>query len=223
MDNVMIVKMLIRIAIAILFGGLIGLEREKARQTAGLRTHILISLGAALVMCTGEFLCHTHSGWRNVDPTRLGAQVISGVGILCAGAIMKEGSTVKGLTTATGLWCTACIALAVGGGALIPAAAATVMAVIVLRLLRYLEKRNQTEKVTVDVNLIVEDKESIRDIIAWLYERQWVVEKLHFQQLADKKTAMYIRIHTTNQRNNLRTLQEILQKEGVMELEIGRK
>jgi len=216
----MIVKLLIRIGIAIFLGGLIGLEREKAKQTAGLRTHILISLGAALVMCMGEFLFHVYSGRSNIDPTRLGAQVISGVGILCAGAIMKEGSTVKGLTTATGLWCTACIALAVGGGVIIPAVAVTVMVVIVLRLLRYLEKRHQTEKVVADIDLVIEDQESIGNIVAWFYEQQWVVERLHFQQLADKKTAIHVRVHTTNQQNNLNKLQELLQKEGVMVLEI---
>ena len=193
----MMVKMLMRIGIAVLLGGLIGLERENAKQTAGLRTHILISLGAALVMCTGQFLFQAYSGWNNIDPTRLGAQVISGVGILCAGTIMKEGATVKGLTTATGLWCTACIALAAGGGAYIPAAAATVMAVIVLRVLRYLEKRNCTEKVAVDVDVMVEGEKRIRDITDWLFEQKWGVEKIQVQKVSDENTAIHVRIHTT--------------------------
>ena len=214
------VQMLMRIGSAILLGGLIGLEREKAKQTAGLRTHILISLGAALVMCTGEFLFQTYSGWGNVDPTRLGAQVISGVGILCAGTIMKEGPTVKGLTTATGLWSTACIALAAGGGALIPAAAATVMAVIVLRLLRYLERRHCIEKATVDVKVVVRGQKCVRDITDWLYEQPWVVDNLRIQRMSDEDTAMYVRLHTTNRQNDLNILHDILQKEGVMELEV---
>lgn len=133
--------MMIRIGIAAILGGLIGWERERANQSAGLRTHILICLGAALVMCTGEYIFLIYSDRTNIDPARLGAQVVSGIGVLCAGTIMKEGSTVKGLTTATGLWCSACVGLAVGSGNVAPAAGATLMILIVLRLFRYLENK----------------------------------------------------------------------------------
>lgn len=135
--------MLVRIAIAALLGGLIGLEREAANRAAGLRTHILISLGAALVMCTGEYLFQAYSPVANIDPTRLGAQVVSGIGVLCAGAIMKEGaSTITGLTTAAGLWCAACIGLAAGSGSVIAAVWSTLLVLVVLRIFRYLEKRD---------------------------------------------------------------------------------
>lgn len=72
---------------------------------------------------------------------KLGAQVVSGIGVLCAGTIMKEGSTIKGLTTATGLWCAACVGLAAGSGNIAPAAGATLIILIVLRLFRYLENK----------------------------------------------------------------------------------
>ena len=103
---------LIRLALAALMGGVIGLEREKARRSAGLRTHMLICLGAALIMCTGEYIFERYGGENNIDPARMGAQVVSGIGILCAGTIIKEGPTVRGLTTATGLWCASCIGIA---------------------------------------------------------------------------------------------------------------
>lgn len=133
--------MMIRIGIATILGGLIGWEREKANQAAGLRTHILICLGAALVMCTGEFLFAVYFDKSNIDPARLGAQVVSGIGVLCAGTIMKEGNTIKGLTTATGLWCAACVGLAAGSGNILPAAGATLIILIVLRLFRYIENK----------------------------------------------------------------------------------
>ena len=134
--------MMIRIWIAVVLGGLIGWERERSNQSAGLRTHILICLGAALVMCTGEYLFIVYSDRTNIDPARLGAQVVSGIGVLCAGTIMKEGNTVKGLTTATGLWCAACVGLATGSGNVVPAAGTTLIMLIVLRLFRYLENKN---------------------------------------------------------------------------------
>lgn len=133
--------MMIRIGIATILGGLIGWEREKANQAAGLRTHILICLGAALVMCTGEYLFVAYFDKSNIDPSRLGAQVVSGIGVLCAGTIMKEGNTIKGLTTATGLWCAACVGLAAGSGNILPAAGATLIILIVLRLFRYIENK----------------------------------------------------------------------------------
>lgn len=132
---------LIRLALATLMGGIIGLEREKARRNAGLRTHMLICLGAALIMCTGEYIFERYGGENNIDPARMGAQVVSGIGILCAGTIIKEGPTVRGLTTATGLWCASCIGIAVGSGNILSAAGATVIVLIILWLFRHIEER----------------------------------------------------------------------------------
>lgn len=132
---------LIRLALAALMGGVIGLEREKARRSAGLRTHMLICLGAALIMCTGEYIFERYGGENNIDPARMGAQVVSGIGILCAGTIIKEGPTVRGLTTATGLWCASCIGIAVGSGNILPAAGATVIVLVILWLFRHIEER----------------------------------------------------------------------------------
>jgi len=96
--------------------GIIGAEREHMNRPAGIRTHILVGVSAALVMLTSEFLIIRYHGTVTLDPTRLGAQVLSGIGFLGAGTIIKAGYNVKGLTTAASVWSVACIGLAVGAG-----------------------------------------------------------------------------------------------------------
>ncbi len=107
----------LRLACAMLVGLIIGTEREYANRPAGMRTHILVALGACVVSITGEVLFHHyHALGANPDPARLAAQVITGVGFLGAGTIMREGVSVKGLTTAASLWAVACLGLACGFG-----------------------------------------------------------------------------------------------------------
>lgn len=107
----------LRLACAMLVGALIGLEREFTHRPAGLRTHILVALGACAVSVTGEMLFSYYSALGAMpDPARLSAQVITGVGFLGAGTIMKEGVNVKGLTTAASVWAVACLGIASGFG-----------------------------------------------------------------------------------------------------------
>ena len=99
---------LLRIALSALCGGMVGLERGRKGRPAGFRTHILVCLGAALAMMTNQYIAESFS---TGDPARLGAQVISGIGFLGAGTIIVTGQRqVKGLTTAAGLWASACVA-----------------------------------------------------------------------------------------------------------------
>lgn len=107
----------LRLACAMLVGIIIGTEREYTHRPAGLRTHILVALGACVVSITGEMLfTHYQSLGAMPDPARLSAQVITGVGFLGAGTIMKEGASVKGLTTAASVWAVACLGIAAGFG-----------------------------------------------------------------------------------------------------------
>lgn len=104
-----------RLTFAILFGGVIGYERGRKRRPAGLRTHILVCIGSALVMITSQYMLEIRH--YTTDPSRLGAQVISGIGFLGAGTILiTVKQQVKGLTTAAGLWASACMGLALGIG-----------------------------------------------------------------------------------------------------------
>lgn len=104
----------LRLLLAMILGGLLGLERGRKRRPAGFRTYMTVCMGAALIMCTSEFMYHE---FNTGDPARLGAQVISGIGFLGAGTIIVTvRSQVKGLTTAACLWTSAAIGLAVGIG-----------------------------------------------------------------------------------------------------------
>lgn len=101
-----------RISLSLSIGGVIGWERESSHRPAGMRTHMLVAVGSATVMIIGDYSHKIYGG----DATRLGAQVVSGIGFLGAGTIMKEGSTVKGLTTAASVWAVACMGIAAGAG-----------------------------------------------------------------------------------------------------------
>jgi putative Mg2+ transporter-C (MgtC) family protein len=129
----------IRLLAAVVLGGLVGYEREHVNRPAGFRTHILVCLGSALVMVTAEFLTQRYADGVNLDPTRLGAQVISGIGFLGAGTIIRNGNSVKGLTTAASLWAVSCIGLACGGGFLVGAFLVTVLTYVTLISLKRFE------------------------------------------------------------------------------------
>lgn len=128
---------IIRLILAIILGGVIGYEREIRSKEAGLRTHILVALGAALVMMVSQygFFAVIQTNVR-VDPSRIAAQVVSGIGFIGAGVIFKEQGTIKGLSTAAGLWGVAAIGLAVGSGLYSLAIAATIIVLVVFELLK---------------------------------------------------------------------------------------
>lgn len=107
----------LRLLCAMIVGMVIGTEREYTNRPAGMRTHILVALGACSVMITGQLIFIHYSAYgATPDPSRLSAQVITGVGFLGAGTILREGTNVKGLTTAASLWAVACLGIAAGAG-----------------------------------------------------------------------------------------------------------
>jgi len=143
-------EVVLRLVLAAVLGGFIGFEREHTNRPAGFRTHILVCVGSALVMITSEFAFSRYSGSADVDLTRLGAQVISGIGFLGAGTIIRDGINVRGLTTAASLWAVACVGIAVGIGFYTGAVAATILVFITLMSLKKTEalisrrKKNRT-------------------------------------------------------------------------------
>jgi putative Mg2+ transporter-C (MgtC) family protein len=134
-----------RLGLAALLGGAIGLERELREREAGLRTHLLVSVGAALFMLVSAY---AWTDWRFstpqglvFDPTRIAAQIVSGIGFLGAGAIIRQGLSVRGLTTAASLWLVAAIGMAAGAGWWEAATIATAGALLTLWPLRALAHR----------------------------------------------------------------------------------
>jgi putative Mg2+ transporter-C (MgtC) family protein len=130
----------IRLILACILGGIIGYEREANNQPAGFRTYILVCVASALVMCTSEYMFGIYHGLTTVDPARLGAQVISGIGFLGAGTIMRNGMNIRGLTTAASLWAVSCVGLAVGIGFYEGAIVTTILIYITLIILKRIEK-----------------------------------------------------------------------------------
>lgn len=122
----------IRLGVASLLGGFIGLEREAHGKEAGLRTHALVSLGSALIMIVSIQIFENYRHVASVDPSRIAAQVVSGVGFLGAGAILRSGQGIKGLTTAAGLWASSGIGLACGLGFYPPALITTALTLFIL-------------------------------------------------------------------------------------------
>jgi len=165
---------LLRLVVAAALGGAIGIEREIRDREAGIRTHLLVSLGAGLFTIVSaygfhEFLTSGASVVR-ADPTRIAAQIVTGIGFLGAGAIIREGLSVRGLTTAGSLWVVAAIGMASGAGYYWPAVVATVLTIFALWPLRLIAYA-VIERIKPEENrLIIELKEgqSVEPLLAEL-------------------------------------------------------
>ena len=131
----------LRLLCAMIVGMVIGTEREYTHRPAGMRTHILVALGACAVMITGQLIFSQYREYgATPDPARLSAQVITGVGFLGAGTILREGANVKGLTTAASLWSVACLGIAAGAGYYVVALAGMVFIFVTLTIFELLQK-----------------------------------------------------------------------------------
>lgn len=151
-------EVIFRLTLACILGGLIGLERESLNRPAGLRTYTLVCVGSALAMIVSLEMYYQYYQTVNADPGRIAAQVISGIGFLGAGTIMREGATVRGLTTAAGLWVVACIGLAAGAGLYIPAIATTILILFILIYFIRFEQKFTGMREYKGLLLVVEDK-----------------------------------------------------------------
>ncbi len=139
LQSINFVSILVRLLLALLCGGVLGMDREKNRRPAGFRTYTLVCIGSAIVMMTSQYVQQTMG---TGDLLRMGAQVISGIGFLGAGTIIVTGQRqVRGLTTAAGLWVAACIGLAVGIGFYVGAILGTLLMLLVLSWFHYLEDK----------------------------------------------------------------------------------
>lgn len=166
------VEIINRIILAAFLGGLIGIERERKHWAAGLRTHMMVCVGACLIMIVSTFGFSDILGTPNVtlDPSRIAAQVVSGIGFIGAGTILylKQG-TIRGLTTASGLWTVAAIGLATGAGMYFAATITTVIAIIILWALKPLEmmyfKKNKQKVLKITTQINNSNNEILRKIV----------------------------------------------------------
>lgn len=151
-------EILSRLLMAALLGSVIGFERERLNWAAGLRTHMLVSVGACLMMLVSAFGFADVLGEKNVvlDPSRVAAKVVSGIGFLGAGSILLRGEVVRGLTTAASLWSVAGVGLAVGGGMYTAAIGATIVILAILAGVKPLERRFISVRQQRSIQLLVE-------------------------------------------------------------------
>ena len=171
----------LRIFLSILLGGIVGMERGMKNRPAGLRTYMLVCLGACIVMITNQYVNQTFGVG---DPVRMGAQVISGIGFLGAGTIIVTARTqIKGLTTAAGLWASACVGLALGIGLYEVALLGSVSIFIILTLLHELDAKMRRKTRLVEVYVELKQNVSIGAFLS--FARQNALETSNLQLQMD--------------------------------------
>lgn len=183
------VEVVVRLVVAAITGGLIGLERELNNRPAGLRTHVLVTVGAALIMLVSKY------GFSDLniqsDPARLAAQVVSGIGFLGAGTIIMQGNIVHGLTTAASLWTTACIGLAIGAGYYVGSVASVIIVMFTLIILRMIEN-NVFKRYRVLHVIAFERSSLIGEIGDVLAGHSILIKHIHFKQKKSGEDCVHI-------------------------------
>jgi putative Mg2+ transporter-C (MgtC) family protein len=168
-------EILLRLLIAAALGALVGVERERSGQSAGLRTHLILAVGSTLAMVLSINIAIEYKPLgTGGDPARLAAQVISGIGFLGAGAILRYGTSIRGLTTATSLWTLAIVGLVVGAGYYLVAAAATVLVLVALFILNILEHRVISPYEHVSLTLSAEDRPALIKDLHKLFDQHQI-------------------------------------------------
>jgi putative Mg2+ transporter-C (MgtC) family protein len=212
-------ELLARLGLTVLLCGAIGLEREARGQAAGLRTHILVGVGAALFTLVSAYGFDDAPG-SEPDPTRISAQIVSGIGFLGAGAIIRQGLTVRGLTTAAALWIVAAIGMAAGAGYYLGAVATTVVILVALigfrRLRPTLISRLRTDFVLLEVELGTDGQ--IGDVFSVLGRYGTSVEGMDSEREHDEQ-ALRLELLVPPQVDLESALQEIRRLRGVKRAE----
>ncbi len=170
-----------RLFLAVLLGGIIGLERGANKHPAGFRTHILVCVGATLAMVTNQYIFENMTAIA--DPSRMGAQVITGVGFLGVGTIMVTGGQkIKGLTTAAGLWASACIGLAIGIGFYYGAAIAAFFVFMSLTFLRRIEIFFYELSPVMDLYVELDSLPKLREFQNFVRSKGIIITSSHFNK-----------------------------------------
>lgn len=191
-------ELLTRLLLAAFLGSVIGFERERMSWAAGLRTHMLVCVGACLVMIVSAFGFMDVLALNHVmlDPSRIAAQVISGIGFLGAGAILMQGGIIRGLTTAASVWVVAAIGLAVGGGLYLAAGLATAIILIILAGVKPLEEKYKDKRYSCVLHIKAKHGQMTLDMLhKTMGERtsrikQFVVQQSEGQELDDVTIAL---------------------------------
>ena len=196
---------LLRLLVAGILGTVVGLEREYRAKAAGYRTHFLICLGSATFMLVSQYgfnaVIEKYGGQVNamrLDPARIAAQVVSGIGFLGAGTIILQKQIVKGLTTAAGLWALAGVGLAIGAGMYFVGIAATVFILIGLEVLRFFFKGLGLRSLGLEI--LVPEQAQLESIQKILAESRYMVSNYNVSEMPNGyKVDVVVRIHNKNE------------------------
>jgi putative Mg2+ transporter-C (MgtC) family protein len=216
---------LLRLALAAVFGGAIGVERELRDREAGFRTHLLVSLGAAVFTLVSAYAWgdwnFSRASGVSYDPTRIAAQIVTGIGFLGAGAIIRQGISVRGLTTAATLWTVAAIGMASGAGYYSLAAIATAMTLFVLWPLRIVALRLFGGLRAVSGQLLVQlrDGASISSVLARLEAQRAQVQSVHVRERRHGVRELELELALPHGSHMERLADELLESEDVAGLE----
>ncbi len=185
-----------KLLIAAVLGGLIGWERERRGRPAGLRTHLLVCVGVTLIMLVSEHIFVQYQGYKQdsilrIDPARIASQVVTGIGFLGAGTIMRFKATVRGLTTAASLWVVAGVGLAIGSGFILPAIFEAFIAIMTLILLPKVEGEIKKDKYITMKMLIAGQEHFLENIRSILERYSLKLQTCKFERDFQKNEIMY--------------------------------
>lgn len=215
-----IVDAFIKMALALICGGAIGIERGRKKRPAGFRTYMLVCLGATLVMMTNDYICQIYG---TGDVARMGAQVVNGIGFLGAGTIITTGhNRVKGLTTAAGLWAAACIGLAIGSGYYIGAIIGTIMIVVIMVVLHSLDRRLVANTRILMLYMEFEKLSVVRKFTAYARDNHITVDDVELEKpdaTGISKVAAIVTLHTSTKVSHPELVETIADLEGILYVE----
>lgn len=210
---------IIRITISVILGGVIGIERGLKNHPAGLRTYILVCMGACIVMITNQYVYQT---FEKVDPVRMGAQVISGIGFLGAGTIIVTSKNkIRGLTTAAGLWTTACVGLSLGIGLYEVAIVGCVIIFIVLTALNEFDEIFRRNKRILELYIELDEKLSISEFIRELHYKDIKASNIQIQNnnFNEKETAFIVTLKSQKKSTYDEIFTSVIKIDGVLHIE----
>jgi putative Mg2+ transporter-C (MgtC) family protein len=216
-------QILLRLILSALLGSIVGLERERLDWAAGLRTHMLVCLGATLFMIVStygfmEVLGYPNSGIA-LDPSRVAAQVVSGIGFLGAGTIILRKEVIHGLTTAASLWAVAAVGLAVGGGLFAGAIATTILIVLILAGVKPLEKALFKNRRTRYVQIIIGHETTLMEVRAVINEAHINLKQIVIRDTdTDMEHEVELVLNKTNPKKLLPLAESLRNLKGVREV-----
>ena len=206
----------VRIAVAVVLGGIIGLERGLKNRPAGLRTYMLVCVGACLIMVTNQYI---YQAFGTGDPVRMGAQVVSGIGFLGAGTIIvTKRNQIKGLTTAAGLWAAAAVGLSIGIGLYEAAVIGGVVIFIVLSLIHSWDNKMRQNSKMVEIYIELTRTINLGAFLRKIREMDLEIESIQTEQesaIEEGKRAYIVVLKAKRKRNHEILFQNIRDIEGV--------